>query len=159
MNMRARFGMGLFAGLLLGFLIVGSTALYSPGQVATPAALMASHEPAYQASPSLTTASSTSTITFAATTTTGFAGGGALNSSVGSPQSAIGAIEYYGVTNTQGNGSGERAVLASEVDSIPRQPLVISLAVFLPVVAAVLFGAVFYRVSMSRQEEGASSAP
>jgi len=181
MNMRARFGLGLFAGLLLGFLIVGSTSLYSPSQSA--AALFVSHEPAYQevatstassissaitaavtagvsgegasnsTQVSLSTVASISSLTTATATTTGAAGGGVSNSTLAVLSSSPSAIDYFGVSGAHTNGSAQRAVLASEVDNLPRQPLLISLAAFLPVVAAVLFGAVIYRVSMSRQDE------
>ena len=56
-------------------------------------------------------------------------------------------------------GYEQKAVLASQVQSIGRQPLITSLAAFMPVVAAALFGAILYRVSKTREGEDGSLAP
>ncbi|HYC11291.1 MAG TPA: hypothetical protein VEC02_01325 [Nitrososphaerales archaeon] len=156
--MRARFGIGLFAGLLLGFLVVvGSTAIYTPGPPAAQNVQVPLYSAAAQESSTISAVSSVSTATFAATTT-GSAPRGAANSSLANIQSPHATLGISGGVS-QANGSEERAVLASQVDNMPRQPIVISLAAFAPVVAAVLFGTVFYRVSKTRQDEEAPPVP
>lgn len=152
-NMRARFGLGLFAGLLLGFLVVGSAALYPASQSAGRASALAPYQAVFQVSSNVSQVSSSSTATYMATTTA-VAPRAVANSSA---TNLAGISDTFGVegSSPQGNGSGERAILASQVDNLPRQPFLISLAAFLPVVAAVLFGAVIYRVSMTRQENEA----
>jgi len=137
---------------LLGLLIVGSTSFYPTGQTAQQYSQMAPYELAVRASSTLPSVSSASTAT-------------TIAAGAAAPPRAIANVSVAGVTSPQGtfdtlagsaaygNGSQEHAVLASQVGSMARQPLVISLAAFLPVVAAVLFGVVLYRVSKTRQDE------
>ena len=172
MTMRARFGVGLGAGLLLGLLIVGSTALYPSGQTAN--TLYAPELPPRGVAEPMTTASSVvtsiSSVTTAATTT--FAGpsvAGAnssylfvTNSSIASLTNSSGAPAGWTASIAFGSGgaasdhASQHALLASQVDNIGRQPLFLSVAALLPVVAAVLFGAIIYRVSRNQQDEEAS---
>jgi hypothetical protein len=139
-------------------LIVGSTAIYPSPQTAGPLAPMTPYQVAIQATSTLSTISSASTETATAANAS-LTPRAAANSSVAgisSPQGAYGAV---GGSAAYGNGSQARSVLASHVSSIARQPLLISLAAFLPVVAAVLFGGVLYRVSKARQDEEAPPVP
>jgi hypothetical protein len=157
MDMRARFGIGLGAGVLLGLLIIGSTTFYPPGQTAGPIAPMAPYQLATQATTTLSSVSSASTAT--TTAASAVAAKAAANSSVASMTAPQEAYNTIGGSAGYGNGSRERAVLASQVGNIVRQPLLISLAAFLPVVAAVLFGGVLYRVSKTRQDEETPPVP
>lgn len=155
MNMRARFALAVFAGLLLGIVVIGSSVIYSGTTFGTFAAL----KPAETGSAVTQTVTTTTLTTTAAgawvptqvanqTTSTLTT----ISSSVSSTSSATFAPNYNAVSGTAQN------ALASQVDSITRQPAVQSAVVFLPVVAAVLFGLVLYRVSAARAEEEPASA-
>jgi hypothetical protein len=141
MNMRARFGVAVLAGLILGVAIVAAASFTSPGS-ANPSAMV----PAYQ-SRSAATASTSTTMTALPT----------LNIANQTQQSSPAAGFTGSIASTHGtyqNGlfsSGSPAV-ASQLVTIVHQPLQ-SVVVLLPVLAAVLFGLVLYMASRIRTDE------
>lgn len=75
-----------------------------------------------------------------------------ISSSVSSTASTSPGPVYNSVSGA------ETAASAAQVDAIAHQPVVQSAVVFLPVIAAVLFGLILYRVSGTRTEEEPASA-
>jgi hypothetical protein len=145
MNMRARFGVAVFAGLILGVAIVAAASFTSYGS-ASPSVMA----PAYQ-SRSVVTASATTTVTSITSAVTTL-------STTSQTQPSSAASNFTGsVANTQGTSqhslfSYSSPAVASQLVTIARQPLQ-SVVVLLPVLAAVLFGFILYRASRVRTDE------
>jgi hypothetical protein len=140
MGMRARFGVALSAGLLLGLAVVGSNLLYSSS---VPAAM----SPAAAQERLAITAASTSTNSVEASG--GVSEGSNLTYSYGFPSTT-----FPGPPHGAANYSSSRGYpfLASQVHNMARQPPVMSLVVLLPVLAALFFGVIVYRFSLARQQ-------
>jgi hypothetical protein len=141
MNMRARFGVAVLAGLILGVAIVAAASFTSPGS-AKPSAMA----PAYQ-SRSAATTSATTTMTAVST----------LNIANQTQQPSVasgltGSIASIHGTSQNGPFSGGSPAVASQLVTIVHQPLQ-SVVVLLPVLAAVLLGFILYRASRIRTDE------
>jgi hypothetical protein len=141
MNMGARFGVAVLAGLILGVAIVAGASFASSGS-----ANFSAVAPAYQSRSVATTSTATTTT---AVPTLNIANQTQQSSGASSLSGSIASIP-----NTSQNGllsSGSPAV-ASQLVTIVHQPLQ-SIVVLLPVLAAVLFGFILYRASRIRTEE------
>ena len=132
MNMHERFGTAILTGVLLGLLIVGSAA-YLPfqGSGTTPPLVR------YEIYPSSATTTSSQ----------------AVRGSVGSVTKA----------NTTRNSLNETLFasnfLIPQIDNIGKEPSLQLVVLLLPVVVAVFFGLILYRVSAVRSEEEPSRTP
>lgn len=145
MNMRARFGVAVFAGLILGVAIVAAVSFTSYGS-ASPSAMA----PAYQSRSVATTSTATTMTTIVPAVPT-------LNIANQTQQSSAASSFTGSIASTHGtpqNGlfSSASPAVASQLVTIVHQPLQ-SVVVLLPVLAAVLFGLVLYSASRMRTDE------
>ena len=131
MNMRARAVAGVSAGVMLGLLIVTSTAYLAYRHQGT-------------SPPSVHFDLNAHALVFFAQNS--------QSNGTGQPGSQ-GAPSVSTTVQTSTAGQTGPAV-ASEITSIENQPPLKSIFVFLPLLAAALFGTVVYRVVASRSDEG-----
>jgi hypothetical protein len=132
MNMHARFGIAILTGVLLGVLIIGS-AVYLPFHRPGTASYLVRY---------VIYSSSTST-----------------NSSQ-AVLGSVGPVLAVNTTRNSLNGTSFSAnILMPQVGSIGKQPPLQLVVLLLPVVTAVFFGLIMYRVSTVRHEEEPSKTP
>jgi hypothetical protein len=148
-----RFGVGLTAGLLLGLAVIVASSGFGTGQ------LYGTFGPAapYRAG----SVATSSTVTEAATTTTqssypvaGLTGN--LTVSQGSATittTTQGSVAFGNSTGKSVNQANALSSLSSNVDNIPRQPLISNAVIFIPVFVAFVLGAALYRASRLGNEE------
>jgi hypothetical protein len=165
---RKRFGAGIVGGLLLGLLLVGTTA-FSSGLSGTFGAALP-QTVALQSSSS--TVASTSTMVSTSVSTSGSIaytaspGGNSATTftssslSVSSVSSSVQTSGEY--TNVISNGtpkSSAAQLSASRLDNIVSQPLILNGLVLAPLIVALALGALLYRVSSAkgRSEEKAAA--
>ncbi len=145
MSMRARFALAVFAGLLLGAAIVGSSFVYTRAYPTyAGAAGLARLTPNQSTVTSSTTTAYVPAVSSNLTSITG-------NETASTEASATNANAAEGIFYS----SVQNGMLVSHVDSIARQPVFQSALVLLPVLAAVFFGLILYRASGTRAREEA----
>lgn len=146
-----RFGAGVLGGLLLGFMVIGSTGLPALGAFGPILGANASPSGLKDAGPVATT---TASLTEASSSTNGSA------AAIPSPPMA------YTTTTTSAStsqneasanfGAASAAKRVSNLDSIPSQTPLLNGLVLLPLLVAFLLGAILYRASKKSAPEVAS---
>ncbi len=122
--MRARSAAAVFAGAVLGLLIIGSTVYFAADHPGSPP--YAARLALIGASPS----GSGSTPVPGTTTDQGSSGTGVFSPA-----------------------SGQPPIMASQVNNFERQPITHTAVVFLPVIGALFLGLLLYRASARRSDE------
>ena len=147
-----RFGIGIAAGLLLGFAVLtasGGLAAFSSGT--SPASSSFNGPPA--ATTTASQAVTTATLPKTATSTGGqpaYAGGSSVTTTSTSPLSPSSSG-----SDERGLASTTTPVYSSRVQSIAHQPVLTDALVFVPALLALVLGAVIYKASVrSRQSVG-----
>ena len=156
---RKRFGAGILGGLLLGLIIVTTTA--------PSGGLFASFVPAVQnaqvSSSSITSSASIALSTSAAETTTSASSSPyqstpgtnssltftTASTSVSKSSSSQGEPSNYGAGSSTPT-ARSNALSASRLDNMEAQPLLLNGLVLLPIMVAIALGVLLYRVSNSR---------
>lgn len=142
-----RFGVGVVAGLLVALAIV--TASSGLGSFSGTFNLLAQVSPQAGGPLTTTTASNYSVTTIATIQTSTTSGSGPVLSSLNSTKSAFTTSTTNSNPYTLGSAAGGLTpIFSSRVDSIARQPLVSNAIILVPVLAAFIFGAVFYFASV-----------
>jgi hypothetical protein len=151
-----RFGAGLVAGLLLGLVVVGA---------ATGFGFTFGVFGSFTAAPSTNVASTTTQNNY----------GNVASASTGTVTTSTSAPMYVtngtvaGVTQLTTSANSSRQVLSpsgrspsglsSRIDNIAQQPVLTNVVVLLPVVVAVLLGAMFYAASVRNRTRESPDAP
>ena len=153
-----RFGVGLATGLFLGAIIIAAT-----GGLGTVSGLYgtfgSTHLPASQVS-STSTAIQVQTVTASATTSQ--APGFAVNTSNSSLNSLGSTTNTASQKADQGvafSGAGTPPAPSSKLASLPQQTVLSNAIVFLPILAALILGAILYRLSNRNGSEAAEAPP
>lgn len=158
MNMDGkRFGAGIVGGLLLGFLIIGASGFtFGLFGSFTSASTDQNALATISSSTSSVTSSSTSAVTVSSSTTssaykvTGLTAGGS-NQTVSSVSSSVSSLTSGSQTSQQptyGPSAGSAQASASRLESIAAQPVAVDGLILLPVLVALLLGALLYRASV-----------
>jgi hypothetical protein len=158
MNMRARFGVAVFAGLVLGIAIVAAASLTSYGSFGASALtyLSPSRSPATTSTiTATTTAATTSTMTVTSTLLTPSITSQTQQSSNSSNLAA--SVASTGGTPRSSFSPSASPAAVSRLVTIAHQPLQ-SIVVLLPILAAVFFGFILYRASRVRPDEEKSTS-
>jgi hypothetical protein len=148
-----RFGAGLVAGILLGLVIVTASSGLAPGLNGSPFSSTFGGSDLAKSATTSTTATSSQTGSPPSQNS--------LNStlsSVGRSTTTTSSITSPVPTSADHADSTTPPQFSSRVGSIAQQPILTNAFIFLPVLVALLLGAILYRVSLKRREDSPEDA-